>query len=187
MRSLVKQGILAILLGICLILQSGCGKSERDEPTIPSNSSHSYDINIASGEAFSGQIPKETAGVYNSVSFVNYDPEQERKTITILLQEAGKTQVTVGLILDHDNQPASLIKNGEEISSKVTVNKWGEELRYTSVQCTFSLKAYQEHSITAFGDEATVAALSLEFEGFFQASTSGEEVEVSGAIKIAAP
>lgn len=187
MNSLAKQINTAILLGACIILQSGCGKSTSDETPLSESSAHTYELNISNGESLTGQVPKEMTGVYNIASLIDENQEEGQKTVAIVLQEAGKAQVRVGLLLDDNNRPTAITKNSEGKSSSFRFGKWGEELEYTAIQCIFSLKEYQEHSVSAYGDEGTVASLSLDFEGIFKASTTDEEVEVNGIIKIAAP
>ncbi|MCE7054703.1 hypothetical protein LZF95_08465 [Algoriphagus sp. AGSA1] len=187
MNLLVKKTGLNFLLVIGMLIHVGCGSEEPDENPLPTTSAHSYDISITGGEILAGEVPKENSGIYNAVSFVQYNDEAGQNTVNVMVQETGKAQVVFGILLDDNNKPTSVVKSGKEFTSVMNFGKWAEELRYASVECTFTLEDYQEHDITVFGDEATVASFTLNFDGVFEASTTGEEVEASGKITIAAP
>lgn len=144
---------------------------------------HTYHIEIAGGETFSGSVPKNTGGVYYPVSYIEYSEEVGSKILTGLLQDAGKFQFGIGLALDNNNQP-SIYGNGPGLA----FGEWGTEDKYKPVgSISITLENYKEHSISLYGEEGTVASYTLTFSGIFKLGADGEEVDASGEIVVAAP
>ncbi|PZD77107.1 hypothetical protein DNG35_09685 [Mesonia sp. K7] len=144
---------------------------------------HTYNIEIAGGETFSGSVPKNTGGLYYPVSYIEYNEEVGSKILTGLLQDAGKFQFGIGLALDNNNNP-SIQGSGPGL----TFGEWGVEDKYRPVgNINMDLENYQEHSISLYGEEATVASYTLSFSGKFKLGAEGDEVNVTGKIGVAAP
>ena len=183
----MKKTIIQTLIGmVVLCLLGACSKAgDKKEDKDTSSDQHTYEISIAGGKTYKGGVPRYAPGiseVYNAVSFVQHD-EDFGKIMTGMLQEAGKFQFAIGLALDGDNKP-SLQGTGPGLA----FGEWGTEDKYRPAgPISMTLKNYKEHNISMYGEEGTVASYAFTFNGKFKLGTDGEEVDVTGELKIAAP
>lgn len=179
------------LFALCIsgsVLISACTRNDGNGSGESNNKSneHSYQIEIAGGKTYQGSVPKMAPGVadvYNPISFVEYSEEIQSKILTGLLMDTGKFQFGVGVALDDNNNP-SIQGSGPGL----TFGEWGAEDKYRPVgNVGMTLKNYEEHTISLYGEEATVASYTLTFNGTFKLGTDGEEVSVTGELVVAAP
>src|SRR5690606_17980090 len=151
MKGSMKKTIVQTVLGmVVLCLMTACSKSV-DKKENTSSDMHTYHIEIAGGETYTGEVPSYAPGVldiYNPVSFVEYSEEISSKILTGMLQEAGKFQFGMGLALDGDNKP-SLQGTGAGFA----FGEWGVEDKYSPAgPIGMTLKNYKEHTISLYGD-----------------------------------
>lgn len=178
------------LFTLCIsgaVLISACTRSDGNGSSKPNNGNeHTYHIEIAGGKTFQGSVPKTAPGdteVYNPISFVEYSEEIESKILTGLLMDTGKFQFGIGVALDDSNNP-SIQGSGPGL----TFGEWGAEDKYGPAGSVgMTLENYEEHTISLYGEEATVASYTLTFNGTFKLGTDGEEVSVNGELVVAAP
>ncbi len=181
MKKTIVQTVMAMAV-LCLMTACSKGGDKKENEDSPSDM-HTYHIEIAGGKTYEGSVPKETGGIYYPVSFVEYSEEVSSKVLAGMLQEAGKFQFGIGLALDEDNKP-SIQGSGPGLA----FGEWATENKYGPAgRVNMTLENYKEHTISAYGDEATVASFTLNFSGKFKLGTDGEEVDVTGKIVVAAP
>jgi len=173
------------LIGMMVLCVLGaCSKAaDKQEDKDTSSDQHTYEISIAGGKTYKGGVPRYAPGVvtqFNPVAFVN--EQSNGKAIAVMLAEVGAFQIGLGFLLDDDNKP---------IHTEVQAfgfGEWATEDKYGPVgPVNMTLENYKEHTISAYGDEATVASFTLDFSGKFRLGADGEEVDVTGEIVVAAP
>lgn len=169
-------------MALCLFMACSNDNEKKEEKNTSSNL-HTYHINIANGKTYQGNIPKVSGGVYNPVSIVEYSQAIDSKVMTGTLMDTGKFQIGIGIALDENYKP-SLKGSGPGIA----FGQWGVEDKYSpSGTIDITLKNYEEHNISMYGEDGKVASCTLNFSGKFKLGADGEQVNVTGEIVMAAP
>ena len=174
--------VMTSILGLMLMLS--CSGNDEDGKPDAGKEAHAYDITMEGGEKFSGEVAKEVfGGTYNPVMFVGYNEDIDGELLTGLLMDTGKFQFGIGLALGGNNQPR-IVGNGPGL----VFGEWGTEDKYVPAgSVSMTLKNYEEHDVSMYGEEGTAASFTLEFSGKFQLGDEGEAVDVTGEVFIAAP
>jgi len=171
------------VFALCFI--TACSKgSEKKEEEGSANGEHTYRIEVAGGETYQGSVPKETGGTYYPVAFVEDNEEVGSKVLTGILQDVpGDFQFGIGVAMDESNRP-TMPESGIGITfgQRTVENKYGP-----AGSISMTIKNYKEHSISMYGEDGTVASFTLNFSGKFTLGRSGDPVDVTGEIVVAAP
>jgi len=186
MKKTIVQTVMAMVV---LCLMTACSKGgDKKENEEASSDVHTYHIEIAGGETYTGSVPSYAPGVvevYYPAAFVEYSEEINSKVLAGSLHDVpGDFQFGVGLAMDDRNQPTIPESGvGMTFGKRTAENKYGP-----AGNINMTLKNYKEHSISMYGEEATVASYTLTFSGKFKLGRAGEEeVDVTGEIVVAAP
>lgn len=171
------------VFALCFV--TACSKSDdKKEEESSSTGEHTYRIEVANGTTYQGSVPKETGGVYYPIAFVEYSEEINSKVLAGILQDApGDFQFGIGLAIDDNNQ-VTIPESGVGITfgQRTVEDKYGP---VGAINITIS--NYEEHSISMYGEDGTVASFTLNFSGEFKLGQSGDPVSVTGKIIVEAP
>ena len=182
----MKKTIVQTLIGVMVLcLLGACSKAGGNDENgnNSSDGQHTYEISIAGGKIYKGGVPRYAPGVvtmFNPVAFVN--EQNNGKAIAVMLAEAGAFQIGLGFLLDDDNKPIHTEVQAFGFGEWATEDKYGP-----AGHINLTLENYKEHTISSYGDEATVASFTLNFNGKFKLGADGEEVDVTGKIVVAEP
>ena len=171
------------VMALCLITACSKGSDKENENSSSANE-HTYHIEVEDGTVYQGSVPKETADVYYPVAFVEYSEEINSKVLTGILQDvSGDFQFGIGVAIDDNNQ-ATIPESGIGIifGQRTVEDKYGP---VGSINIT--VNNYEEHTISLYGEDGTVASFVLNFSGKFKLGQSGNPVDVTGEIVVAAP
>ena len=182
----MKKTIVQTLIGMMVLcLLGACSKAgDKKEDKDTSSDQHTYKVSIAGGETYKGGVPRYAPGVvelYNAIAYI-IDDEEIGRGVSLTLPDRGVFEIRLGFLLDGNNNP---IRTENQLFG---FREWSVEDRYDPVgPISMTLKNYQEHVHSFAGEEGTVASFTLSFNGKFKLDASGEEVDVTGEIVVAAP
>jgi len=195
----MKKTIVQTLIGMMVLcLLGACSKAggnDRNEDD-SSGDQHTYEVSIAGGKTYKGGVSVYQSGgaaSYNILARIHDQYYEQNKGVEVLLTDMiGFFQIGFGFLMDSNNNP-SRIEGHEYLEDQpfgfAELSTGSPIATYkTAGPVSITVENYKEHTMThADGREFIVASFTLNFSGKFKLDASGEEVDVTGKIVIAAP
>ena len=195
----MKKTIVQTLIGImvlCLIVACSKGSEKKEEEEGSSGDQHTYEVSIAGGKTYKGGVPVYRSGgtaSYNTIAQTRDQYYEQNKGVEVLLTDmVGYFQIGFGFLMDSNNNTTRIDcqeKNVDKQISYAELSTGSAVATYkTAGPVSITVENYKEHTMThTDGREFIVASFTLNFSGKFKLDASGEEVDVTGKIVIAAP